>query len=95
MPNGNQHVQALNTIGIEKNDGDSNLAVQVKAISLKALNQPKRATEQFQVLYDRLPDPFIAYEMADLKICWGYYWSGKRYHIWHCQLNLKYEACVL
>lgn len=66
--NNNQHMQALNTIGIDKNDGDSDLAVQVKAVSLKALNQPKRAVEQFQVLYDRQPDPYIAYEMADLKI---------------------------
>ena len=33
--NDNQHMQALNTIGIEKNDTDSDLAVQVKAISLK------------------------------------------------------------
>ena len=36
--NNNQHLQALNTIGIEKIDTDSDLAVQVKAISLKALN---------------------------------------------------------
>ena len=45
--NNNQHLQALNTVGIEKNEADSDLAVQVKAISLKALNQPKRALEQF------------------------------------------------
>jgi tetratricopeptide (TPR) repeat protein len=66
--NDNQHMQALNTIGIEKNDSDSDLAVQVKAISLKALNQPKRAIEQFEVLYKRNPNPFLAYELADLKI---------------------------
>ena len=34
--NNNQHMQALNTIGVEKNADDSDLAVQVKAISLKA-----------------------------------------------------------
>ncbi len=66
--NSNQHLQALNTIGIEKGDSDSDLAVQVKAVSLKALNQPKRAIEQFQVLFDRTPDPYVAYEMADLRI---------------------------
>jgi len=66
--NNNQHLQALNTIGIEKNDTDSNLAVQVKAISLKALNQPKRALEQFEVLYSRQPNAYLAYELADLKI---------------------------
>ncbi len=69
--NNNQHVQALNTIGIEKNDSDSDLAVQVKAASLKALNQPKRALEQFEVLYKRSPNPYLAYELADLKILVG------------------------
>ncbi|MGB5701162.1 tetratricopeptide repeat protein [Muriicola sp.] len=69
--NNNQHMQALNTIGIEKNESDSDLAVQVKAISLKALNQPKRALEQFEVLYQRVPNPYLAYELADLKIQTG------------------------
>lgn len=66
--NNNQHLQALNTIGIEKDESDSNLAVQVKALSLKALNQPKRAIEQFEILLQRSPNPYIAYELADLKI---------------------------
>lgn len=66
--NENQHLQALNTIGVEKKDTDSDLAVQVKAISLKALNQPKRALEHFEVLNTRLPNPYLAYELADLKI---------------------------
>ena len=39
--NNNQHLQALNTLrNIEKNEEDSDIAVQVKAVSLKALNQP-------------------------------------------------------
>lgn len=66
--NDNKHLQALNTIGIEKEATDSDLAVQVKAISLKALNQPKRAIEQFEVLNKRVPNPYLAYELADLKI---------------------------
>jgi len=66
--NENQHMQALNTIGIEKVATDSDLAVQVKAISLKALNQPKRALEHFEVLNARIPNPYLAYELADLKI---------------------------
>ncbi|MFD0796162.1 hypothetical protein ACFQZJ_01720 [Maribacter chungangensis] len=66
--NENQHMQALNTIGIEKLATDSDLAVQVKAISLKALNQPKRALEHFEVLNTRMPNPYLAYELADLKI---------------------------
>ena len=66
--NNNQHLQALNTVGIEKNESDSDLAVQVKAISLKALNQPRRALEQFQLLFTRTPSAYLAYEIADLKI---------------------------
>ncbi len=66
--NSNQHLQALNTIGIEKNSDDSDLAVQVKAVSLKALNQPKRALEHFEVLFARNPSAYLAYELADLKI---------------------------
>jgi len=69
--NNNQHMQALNTIGIEKNDADSDLSVQVKAISLKALNQPKRALEHFEVLFARNQNPYLAYELADLKIQTG------------------------
>lgn len=69
--NNGQHIQALNTIGIEKNADDSDLAVQVKAVSLKALNQPKRALEQFEELYKREASPYIAYELADLKIQTG------------------------
>ena len=69
--NDNQHLQALNTIGIEKLDTDSDLAVQVKAISLKALNQPKRALEQFEVLNTREPNAYLAYELADLKVQLG------------------------
>lgn len=67
----NQHLQALNTIGIEKKADDSDLAVQVKAISLKALGETKRAIEHFEVLNKRGPNPYIAYELADLKIQTG------------------------
>jgi len=69
--NNNQHLQALNTIGIEKNESDSDLAVQVKATSLKALSQPKRALEQFEILNTRNPNAYLAYELADLKIQTG------------------------
>lgn len=69
--NNDQHLQALNTIGIEKDEADSDLAVQVKAISLKALNQPKRSLEQFEILNKRIPNAYLAYEMADLKIQTG------------------------
>jgi len=65
--NDNKHIQALNTIGIEVNESDSNMAVEVKAVSLKALNQPARSIEHFEVLFKRSPNAMIAYELADLK----------------------------
>lgn len=66
--NNNQHMAAMRTIGIDTKDSDSDIAVQVRAISLKALGDPKRAVEQFEILFKRKPTPYIAYEMADLKI---------------------------
>ena len=69
--NNNEHLQALNTIGIDIDSTDSDMAVQVKAISLKALNQPKRALEHFEELNKRQPNPYLAYELADLKIQTG------------------------
>ncbi|WP_350284441.1 hypothetical protein [uncultured Croceitalea sp.] len=69
--NNGQHVQALNTIGIENDANSSDIAVQVKAVSLKTLNQPKRAIEQFEILYTRKPNAYLAYELADLKILVG------------------------
>lgn len=61
------YLQALNTIGIEKNATDSDINVEVKAISLKNLNQPELAIEQYEVLFTRNPNAPLAYEMADLK----------------------------
>ncbi|MFS4493025.1 hypothetical protein [Maribacter sp. 2308TA10-17] len=86
--NNNQHLQALNTIGIEKNDSDSDLSVQVKAVSLKALNQPKRAVEHFEVLFTRNQNPYLAYELADLKIQIGDI-SGAETNIEYGMANAK------
>ena len=69
--NSGQHLQALNTIGIENDPNSSDLAVQVKALSLKNLNQPKRAIEQFELMFKRNQNAFLAYELADLKILTG------------------------
>ena len=66
--NEGRHIQALNTIGIEKNTDDSDMAIEVKAVSLQALNQPERALEQYEVLFKRKPNPLVAYELADLKV---------------------------
>lgn len=66
--NGGKHMQALNTIGIDVNASDSNMAVEVKAICLQALNEPQKALVHFEELFKRTPNIMIAYEMADLKI---------------------------
>ena len=63
-----KYMQALNTIGVEKNATDSDMNVEVKALALKNLNQPKMALEHYEVLYKRSPNVYLAYEMADMKI---------------------------
>jgi len=62
-----KNLQALNTIGIEKNESDSNIAIEVKALALKAIGENKRAIEQFEIMFSRKPNALIAYELADLK----------------------------
>ena len=84
----NQNLQALNTIGIENNPDDSDLAVQVKAITLKALNQPKRAIEQYEIIFKRNPTAYVAYKLADLKIQVGDN-DGSSTHIEYGLANAK------
>lgn len=60
--------QALNTIGIEKNPNDSDIAIQVKALSLKALKRPELAIPFFEEMFKRDPNPLVAYELAELNI---------------------------
>lgn len=66
--NEGKYVQALNLIGIEQLESDSNLATEVKAVSLKSLNEPKRAIEHYEALYKQNRTVSLAYELADLKI---------------------------
>ncbi|GLB48584.1 hypothetical protein [Neptunitalea lumnitzerae] len=63
----NQFVQALNVIGIEKDENASAIAVEVKAASLKSLNQGEKALEQYEILFKKEPSIYVAYELADLK----------------------------
>jgi tetratricopeptide (TPR) repeat protein len=65
---GNQYMQALNTIGIEQNATDSDIAVEVKAVSLKAAKQPKLAIEHFEEMFKRQPNSVVAYELAELNM---------------------------
>lgn len=61
-------IQALNTIGVEKKATDSDMNIEVKALALKNLNEPKMALEHYEILYKRDPNVFLAYEMADMKL---------------------------
>ena len=63
-----RNLEALNTIGIEKNATDSDMNVEVKAIALKALNQPERSLEHYNELFKRQPNAYIAYEIAELNV---------------------------
>ena len=66
--NEGQYVQALSIIGVQKNEADTDLAVEVKAVCLKSLNESDRALEQYELLFLRRPSASLAYELADLKI---------------------------
>ncbi len=63
-----QHVQALNTIGYDKVATDSDIAVEVKAIALKAVKQPQLAVGHFEELFKRNPNAPVAYELAELNL---------------------------
>lgn len=63
-----RNMEALNTLGIEFNATDSDISVEVKAIALKALNQGEKALVFYEELFKRQPNPYLAYEMADLKV---------------------------
>lgn len=63
-----QYAQALNTIGIEKVANDSDLAIKVKAVSLKSLGQPKLAISFFEDMFNRNPNAIIAFELAELNL---------------------------
>ncbi|MDG1729028.1 MAG: hypothetical protein P8K68_12015 [Algibacter sp.] len=62
----NKYMQALNTIGIKQNATDSDIAVEVKAVSLKSVKQPKLAVEHFEELFKREKNLLVAYELAEI-----------------------------
>ncbi|MCX7548522.1 hypothetical protein OS188_11225 [Xanthomarina sp. F1114] len=66
--NDGKFMQALNVIGVDLYATDSNMAVEIKAHSLKSLNQPKLALKQFEELFRRSQNASIAYELAELYI---------------------------
>ncbi|HLV38252.1 hypothetical protein [Xanthomarina sp.] len=66
--NDGKFVQALNVIGVDLYATDSDMAVEIKAVSLKSINQTKLALKQFEELFRRTPGVSIAYELAELYI---------------------------
>lgn len=83
-----RYIQAINTIGVEKNTTDSDMNVEVKALALKNLNQPKMALEHFEILFTRKPNVYLAYEMADMKIQTGDL-AGARVNLDYASANVK------
>ena len=61
-----KYVQALNTIGIDHKVDDSDIAVEVKAVSLKSINEFERSIVHFEELYKRNPEVSVAYELAEV-----------------------------
>ena len=77
--NSSQYLQAVNVLGAEKNTSDSDLAVEIKAVSLKSLNQPQLAVQQYDILFGRKPDIFLAYDLVDLNLQIGKTAEAKTY----------------
>ena len=63
-----KYVQALNAIGYERITTDSDIAVEVKAVSLKAVKQPELAIGLFEEMFIRTPNALVAYELAELNL---------------------------
>ena len=63
-----KYTQALNTIGMNKVVNDSDIGIEVKAISLKRVGRPKLAIGFFEEMFKRNPNALIAYELADLNL---------------------------
>lgn len=63
-----RYMQALNTLGVEKNTSDSDIAVEVKAMSLKAVKRPELAIGHFEEIFKRNPNAMVAYELAELNL---------------------------
>lgn len=76
---GNQYVEALNVIGIEKDENASMLALNVKAVALKSVNQYEKAIEQFEILYKKAPTIYIAYDLSDLSLQVGKFQEAIKY----------------
>lgn len=86
----NKYVQALNTIGIDHKVDDSDIAVEVKAMSLKSVKQPVRAIPHFEELFRRNPNALVAYELAELNLQTQKFAEAEK-HITYGLANAKAE----
>lgn len=77
--NSGQNIQALKLLGTEKDTKASDLAVDVKAAALKAADQPQLAVQQYDILFGRNPNVYIAYELTDLNLQIGKTVEAKTY----------------
>lgn len=77
--NSGQYVQAINVLGTEKDLSSSDLAVDIKAMALKSLNQPQLAVQQYDILFGRKADIYLAYELVDLNLQIGKTVEAKTY----------------
>ncbi|MFL1011101.1 tetratricopeptide repeat protein [Flavisericum labens] len=87
MSEGN-YVQALNTLGFEKKVTDSDIAVEVKAVSLKAVKRPELAIVHFDEMFKRNPNAMVAYELAELNLQTQKYAEADK-HINYGLINAK------
>ncbi|UNZ00067.1 hypothetical protein MQE36_06915 [Zhouia spongiae] len=77
--NSGQNLQAIKLLGAEKDTQASDLAVEVKAAALKAANQPQLAVQQYDILFGRKADVYLAYELLDLNLQIGKTAEAKTY----------------
>jgi len=90
--NEGKFLQAINTVGVEVNSSDSDIAVEVKAVSLKSLSQPKLAIPQFEELFNRTENVTLSYELAELYLQTQNVAEASKkveYGILHAQDNMK------
>lgn len=60
--------QALNTIGFEQKVTDSDIALEVKAVALKSLDQVELALPFYQTIYNKSKSAVVAYEIAEINL---------------------------
>ncbi|AUC77752.1 hypothetical protein CW732_03855 [Olleya sp. Bg11-27] len=71
--------QALNTIGIEQKSTDSDMALEVKAVSLKSLGNIKASLPFFETIYTKYQNPQVAYELAEINLNLNNLTDAKKY----------------